>query len=304
MVEEENGIYAQRESDLEAERRAEKERREKSMDSFNKAMIIGLPIIFIGFAIWYGIWKHTRKKLVNAMMEKYQKQIKIGGINADEFRDYFEQKSSDRTTDQMREKFLPWLYKFYIKKEIEKLKEKNPDRFSLYEDHLREVNTFEAFGNCELRTLDEICDEVDEMEKTKEENMKANKETIDTFLKNHRNEIENAEIVSDLLNACIADCCCNDRKITENEIAQSFERNLKRLNFEREVDVFLSENQGNINSEYFDKTAFYKEMEHTDEYRNYAYSKNYSHAWMYAFLITHVAHNKQEKEERKRQEEI
>lgn len=300
MADEENGIYAQREAD----RKVEKERQAKAMDSFATVMIIGVPIILIVIAIWNVLLKYDQKKFINNMMEKYQKQMKNAGINDDEFRDYHEKQFSYRPKDQMREEFLRVLYQFYSQKEIEKLKEKNPNRFSLYKEHLREVNTFEAFGNCELRTLDEICDEVDEMEKTKEENLKENKKAIDTFLKNHRNEIENAKIVPDLLNACIADCSYNDRKITENEIAQSFERNLKRLNFEREVDVFLSENQGNINSEYFDKTAFYNEMEHTDEYRNYAYSRNYSRAWMYTFLIAHVAHNKQEKEERKRQEEI
>ena len=88
-------------------------------------------------------------------------------------------------------------------------------------------------------------------------------------------------------------------EITKEEMEKSFEKNTKRLNFEREVDQFLSENKDSINKQYFDKAKFYRELEETDVYKEYEYPDRYNRDWMQAYLIGHISRNKADAETRR-----
>lgn len=287
MADEENGVYVQRESDLEA-------------DAIVKIVIlIGIfviaLIIAIGFIAAFLIRKLYRKKVIHTLIKEYQKQMQTAGLDENEFRKYFEKRYSYSKTDEVKKLFLACLYNYYIDKETAKLKERNPKRSKFYKSYLEKINNQQSFQIGMIKSLDFICNEVDE-------NIDTNEKAIRKFFRENKDRVQNKEILPDLEQAYLSDCLWYDRKITKEEMEKSFEKNTKRLNFEREVDQFLSKNKDSVkkfNKQYFDKAKFYRELEETDVYKEYEYPDRYNRDWMQAYLIEHISRNKADAEARR-----
>lgn len=163
-------------------------------------------------------------------------------------------------TDEVKKLFLARLYNYYLDKETAKLKERNPKRSKFYKSYLEKINNQQSFQIGMIKSLDSICNEVDE-------NIDTNEKAIRKFFRENKDRVQNKEILPDLEQAYLSDCLWYDRKITKEEMEKSFEKNTKRLNFEREVDHFLSKNKDSVkkfNKQYFDKAKFYRELEETD----------------------------------------
>ena len=287
MADEENGVYAQRESDLEAD------------GIVMIVILIGIfviaLIIAIGFNAAFLIRKLYRKKVIHTLIKEYQKQMQTAGLDENEFRKYFEKRYSYSKTDEVKKLFLVRLYNYYIDKETAKLKERNPKRIKFYKSYLEKINNQQSFQIGMIKSLDSICNEVDE-------NIDTNEKAIRKFFRENKDRVQNKEILPDLEQAYLSDCLWYDRKITKEEMEKSFEKNTKRLNFEREVDHFLSKNKDSVkkfNKQYFDKAKFYRELEETDVYKEYEYPDRYNRDWMQAYLIGHISRNKADAEARR-----
>lgn len=283
MADEETGVYAKRESDRAANA---------------NVILIGVLVIAAGFIATSVIRKLYRKKVIHQLIKEHQKQIQIAGLDESEFREYFEKRYSYNTTDEIKYFFPLRLYDYYLSKEKEKLKGRNPKRLEFYESRLKVINNQQSFQIGMIKSLDFICNEVDE-------NIDTNEKAIRKFFRENKDRVQNKEILPDLEKAYLSDCWWYDRKITKEEMEKSFEKNIKRLNFEHEVDRFLSENKdiiSNINKQYFDKAKFYRELEETDVYREYEYLDRYNRDWMRAYLVGHIKHNKADVENRRMQE--
>lgn len=291
MADEENGVYAQRESDLKAD------------VIVMVVILIGIfviaLIIAIGFIAAFLIRKLYRKKVIHTLIKEYQTQMQTAGLDENEFQKYFEKRYSYSKTDEVKKLFLARLYNYYIDKETAKLKERNPKRSKFYKSYLEKINNQQSFQIGMIKSLDFICNEVDE-------NIDVNKKAIRQFFKENKDRVQNKEILPDLEKAYLSDCWWYDRKITKEEMEKLFEKNIKRLNFEHEVDRFLSENKdiiSNINKQYFNKAKFYRELEETDVYKEYEYLDRYNRDWMRAYLIGHIKRNKADVETRRMREE-
>lgn len=284
MADEENGVYAQRESDLKAD------------GIVMVVILIGIfviaLIIAIGFIAAFLIRKLYRKKVIHTLIKEYQKQMQTAGLDENEFRKYFEKRYSYSKTDEVKKLFLVRLYNYYIDKETAKLKERNPKRSKFYKSYLEKINNQQSFQIGMIKSLDSICNEVDE-------NIDINEKAIRNFFRENKDRVQNKEILPDLEQAYLSDCWWYDRKTTKEEMEKSFEKNTKRLNFEHEVDQFLSENKDSINKQYFDKAKFYRELEETDVYKEYEYPDRYNRDWMQAYLIGHISRNKADAEARR-----
>lgn len=218
--------------------------------------------------------------------------MQTAGLDENEFRKYFEKRYSYSKTDEVKKLFLVRLYNYYIDKETAKLKERNPKRIKFYKSYLEKINNQQSFQIGMIKSLYSICNEVDE-------NIDTNEKAIRKFFRENKDRVQNKEILPDLEQAYLSDCWWYDRKTTKEEMEKSFEKNTKKLNFEREVDHFLSKNKDSINKQYFDKAKFYRELEETDVYKEYEYPDRYNRDWMQAYLIGHISRNKADAEARR-----
>jgi hypothetical protein len=98
--------------------------------------------------------------------------------------------------------------------------------------------------------------------------------------------------------------------VSDSDLEKFFVKEMESLNFKWEFEKFVDEHKGEIDSRFFNRNDFYREVTNTDQYRNYYYRRGYDRSWMRTLLFIHLTNKRkahQEKlarEERERQARI
>lgn len=316
MADEENGVYAQKEAELLAKQKAREEQVAAQKAAFAATMKkIGIAICIIcptvGLIVLavYLTKKYIKNKKIQTLINNHQKYITMAGTSSEKIAAFIKEYYKDASNTHIEEEFLAVIYKFYLENQNRKINNSRNPHKSQYLQKLKSINTYDAFKDCYLTSLESIIYEVDEEEQKKEEMRAANTEKISDFLIKNKNRVENKAIFPELTSRMNKHCYSN-RLVTEEELESTFVKEMDALNFKWEFDQFVNDHKQEINSQYFNRNDFYRAVTNTNEYRNYHYSRGYDRSWMRTLLIIHMAKNKkahQEKlarEERERQARI
>ncbi len=331
MLDEENGIYNQREIAFKEEQARQAEAINNFVDNFISFTFKLLVILVLAVASLTGIkflykllTKAKRRKVTRNLLDKHRKYVKLTEIDAETlFCDLVEEKE-DVPNDTYESDFLRYLYDFYVETQFEKLctiaKETYKgkydehsvfqDKYSCaYEKRFQEVNTFDRFEELDIVSLDEIVSYVDNKIEQIEIINKDNEKRINDYVQEKREIIKEKSISVRDLKESIMEHCRDGVKFSEEQIKEVFEKELNELCFKAEYEKFLEENGDKIDKKYFDSNRFYKTIKDSPEYKSYNHRITFNNAWMLLFLYSHMDTRKEEirikkeREEARRQEE-
>ena len=174
---------------------------------------------------------------------------------------------------------------------------------SRYINYMESQNTLQNFISFQLKNIETICYEVDKQIETECKIKNENIEKVKDFLELNKDRIENKNINIQVLKENILSCCPIKNVISDNELEDTFNKELKALNFKYEYDEFVKEYKDSINSSYFDSSSFYNELQHSKEYSDFCYRRNYDRTWMKIMLFSHMQKNEKKAKERAEREE-
>ena len=316
MADEENGIYAQKEAELIAKRQAQAEKAAAQKAAFIATMkkigigfCIACPLAGLIVLAYFLIKKYIRNQMIRDLINNNQKYITMAGTTPEKITEYIKLKCKNYSNDLIKEEFLGIIYGFYLGGQIKKADNAISLNRYLYKERLKAVNTYDAFINCRLTSLESIIYDVDSEEERKEEIKKANTAKVVKFLADNNHRIENPAIRTELIRN-MKSYANSTTPVSDSDLEKFFVKEMESLNFKWEFEKFVDEHKEEIDSRFFNRNDFYREVTNTDQYRNYYYRRGYDRSWMRTLLFIHLANKRkahQEKlarEERERQARI
>lgn len=312
MANEENGTYAQWEAEKLAAQKLREEQaaaraaaRTAKLKQFGIILGISLLTIAIIALIVILVKKYLRSKKIKTLCSGYSKYLRASGITEDEFTGYLKERYSATSNAVLEEKFLDILHQYYLTRQIAILNTSanHIDRLPLYKEALRKTNNLQAFKQFRLTPLDRIIYQVDETEREKEEMQRKNAEIIEQFLQANKHRIMH-ESTFKVIRATLYKHQYSDKLVSQDVLEKDFAAALKEQNFRWEADRFIKEHLNKNTQKYFNRDAFYQELEQSERYYDYHYSRHYDNTWMYVLYAAHIARGRRTHQERlNRQEE-
>lgn len=316
MANEENGVYADREikaaeeAKIKAEKyAADKAAAEEKMQSFGIAAVIVLvvAVVVIGvfeFSKWM-YYKTKRRKIIDELVDKYYKNVVLLDTDIAKTVERLRQEFENDKPNEIEDRFISTLHQWFISDMSAELIERNDLLWDYqeYVSHLKARNNIKAFSDCQIVALDIVIHEVNDMETQKKQIRDANNAAVEEFLKSNDFRIQNRAIIDTLRGRFTTYRNVCDRLITTGELESHFVKNMENLSFEYEFNKFCEENKEKIDSRYFDKEDFFREIKRTNQYSQYHCGRNYNRTWMLHYLMIHMASQKKAVEKREREEQ-
>ena len=309
MADVENGVYAEKEEAAAIKRAEEEAARAAAQEKAKEVGVIALIVMGAGVAI-AGIVAAVkaiitsvkRKKAIEEAIVKYDKHIRMLGLNYDDVVMSLRIYASDVHPDDVDNKILDKLFGKFFNIQMDQLLEMGQmDRMSKYKERAKHYNDYAAFRDCRIIDLNYIVSEIDEEEEAKLAMIRKNKELIANFLKINEHRIENKAIVDDLRYE-FKKLEYSNCEVTYTEMEKFFVKTMRKLNFDLEFERFCAEHRDEIGSRDFSKTQFYDEICRTNNYGQYKYSRNYNNMWMHYYLMMHLKNRRIERERKAEQE--
>lgn len=303
MADVENGVYAEKEEAAAIKRAEEEAARAAAAEKAKEVGVIALIVMGIGAAV-AGVVAAVRaiylsikrKKAIDEAIAKYDKHIRMLGLNYDDVVMSLRINVSDCHPDDVDSKILDKLfYKFFDIQMDQLLEMGQMDRMSKYKERTKVYNDFAAFRDCRIIDLNSIVSEVDEEEEAKLAMIRKNREHIEEFLKINEARIENKAIKHGLRSA-FRTLEYPNRELTYAEMEKFFVKTMRKLNFDMEFERFCAEHKDEIGNRDFNRSQFYDEIRKTNNYGQYKYSRNYNNMWMQYYLMMHLKNRRIERE--------
>lgn len=309
MLDEENGVYTEKENNQNKEIKDGIISVDGSISVFTTAVNIGVKCISIGLIIMIAvsvvlklIKNHIYKSRLNKYIENHKDLVDYVKINKkDAIKDIIHMPFS--RTKSPKDMCLQYLYDVYLKeckKELQKHK-KNSD---LYIKKIEEINNIQNFKSLNIVELKDIIHEVDKEIILRKKIIRTNRNKIKKFIDQHENEFDKKIISITMLISMMNRIVSDKSVLSEGEIKKAFYKEIKNIGFEYEYNKFLTEHEKEINTKYFNSSELFKELKKSDEYKNYTglqNSRNLNNLWMLTYLNLQITSRK-EQQQRKHDE--
>lgn len=313
MKDEEDGVYVWKEQERILQRQ-ERERREASIREQNlKVMRICAWIIIAATAgtavlvvLAFLVWLVKRKRrctFIRELADNNYRYICLTGKSSEDVIKYIKKEKrnfEEYSDEELGERLVKILYEYYLKiarSTLEAMEKKTSTE--QYMNWLREVNSFEAFQNMNLQSVEEIVRVVDGERERKQRLLAENFGRIKTFVQYRNSEILEKGISLEIMEENLRKHCIYGEELTEENLNKAYSEVLKEFDFEKDFENFLKENKGKIDTNYLNKKELYKTMKDSDDYTNYSL---HSTAWMLPWLVLHMQQNRQREEEHREYE--
>lgn len=303
MKDEENGVYFIKEQELAKQKEIEKEKVKQGLKTLGLISVIAISISFIVKVTLL----YLRKRKISKILNNYNKYLSLIKMDKQDIIQKIYEDSED--FKNIENIVTNSLYNIYMSEQKELINtQKLSTSSSRYINYMESQNTLQNFISFQLKNIETICYEVDKQIETECKIKNENIEKVKDFLELNKDRIENKNINIQVLKENILSCCPIKNVISDNELEDTFNKELKALNFKYEYDEFVKEYKDSINSSYFDSSSFYNELQHSKEYSDFCYRRNYDRTWMKIMLFSHMQKNEKkakeraEREERKRKE--
>ena len=308
MEDEENLVYAQKEEALAMQKAAEEaaaeERRAKAEAAAPYIIMGGLGILAlmaVGYVASLFIKARKREKLFEKLEKQYAVQFALFGekeadTHTEMKRILLEKEYCCYDEECIEDDFTKTLYTLYLKWFNHLMQENYSfNRLRLYKDAFAARNNFSMFIDGNVQTLEQIVHSVDKEEDQKIANEQENRKRIDEFWENNKHRVEN-KAIEDCLRVYMYSRITPNNILSMAHLEKVFAQKLREYSFEYECDRFCAENADLIRNRDFDKRAFYTELAHTSNGKNYHYSSTYNNMWMRHYLIAHMSSQRKARE--------
>lgn len=301
MLDEENGIYQQKEDQKMIENQQFQKNLKKNTIIFFKGFGCLTVFIFIFIIIYY----FKKKSIFNKLLKENECYFRLMSVNIEDIKESFWDFCCSNSIYDFRTSFVTMIYEFYIEYSKNILEQKSLKHCENdYFEELKETNSEKNFKNKTLVSLDDIIFTVDKKFEEKEKIKLKNYENINSFISKNKHRIDNPKIVPLTLEKAMKNHVLDSKELSENELEKIFVQDLKDLNFEEEYKEFIKANKDKINEKYFDANKFKKELKKSSEFTDYHYHSTNNFVWMTALLTSHLLYNeKQVKAEERRKAE-
>lgn len=292
LADQENGVYATRQ--------AEYDKNSEAAAKVASYLIIGLVgggiIIFaLHWLIKLVIMLIRRKKLVEAV-DTYSHLVKYTGCSEEYVKSGIKHYWTDDISFGSIENFvLHRLYDSFISELSDKIKHSELSwSTERYLNRAEDVNSVEKFRRGEIVDVDEIIYMTNQEEQKRHDIREENRRNISEYVEKNADKIDaSLEVSTEYVANKIFEKIVSDfRTVTKEQIASAFADVIRGLEFDREYEEFLKLSKDKIESRYFDKNDFKREILRSNEYRdNYHGGRILNHIWMMTLLQKHMRDN-------------
>ncbi len=314
MADEENLVYAQKEEAAAAKRAEEEAAAAIRHAQFEAATpwIIGgglglLALGSVAYVIAQILAARKKERQYEELEQRYFLHFKVFRDKESEAKAAVREKllNTEYGCDDIfcfEAEFTRYLYELYLKYSRTLLEEMGKAEYlGKYLRQLEIRNSYNAFVDLKLASLDNIVKTIDQEEEDKKITYTENTKRVQEFWDANKARVENKVILSKL-ELFMQRFRMDHRLVSKAELERSFVGEMQRLNFEYECDRFCKENADLIKSRDFNRSQFYRELACSSNGSQYRYSPTYNNFWMRHYLISHMSSQRKLREQREAEE--